>query len=143
MLTLNVIKKNSNKILLAVGAIAAISIIFVCIKCYKTKSSDTEDKFLEEDDNNNQSSDDKDDKLIIMLFYADWCGHCKQFKPEFDKFQEQLKVEVDDSKYEVKLMNADDDSVQPEMGKYGVTGFPTLLCENKKTKESCPYPSFE
>ena len=66
---------------LGAGAIAAISIIFVCIKCYKTKSSDTEDKFLEEDDNNNQSSDDKDDKLIIMLFYADWCGHCTAQKP--------------------------------------------------------------
>lgn len=30
-------------------------------------------------------------KKQVILYYADWCGHCKQFKPEWEKFKKIAK----------------------------------------------------
>jgi|TARA_B110000114_G_C14991394_1_gene356756 thiol:disulfide interchange protein len=63
----------------------------------------------------------KDKQLV--LFYANWCGHCKTMKPEWDKASQEIgeekmiKLDVGDGKPEQKLM----------MEKYGVQGFPTIL----------------
>jgi thiol-disulfide isomerase/thioredoxin len=28
--------------------------------------------------------------IKTTLYYANWCGHCKRFEPEWDKFSEQI-----------------------------------------------------
>lgn len=32
------------------------------------------------------------EKPCVVLVYASWCGHCKTFKPEFQRFAEKVKV---------------------------------------------------
>jgi len=49
----------------------------------------------------------QDDKQLV-LFYADWCGHCKKMKPEWDEASNELgnnkmmKINVGDGTEEQK-----------------------------------------
>ena len=62
----------------------------------------------------------------LKLFYADWCGHCKRFKPVFDG---ELKQLVSSSNIPVKLEAVDCDRNPQMASKYNVSGFPTLILE--------------
>ena len=57
-------------------------------------------------------------KRTMLMCYADWCGHCKQFKPTFLKAAEKLPS------VEWSLLNEKGNA--PVMKKLGVTGFPTV-----------------
>lgn len=72
----------------------------------------------------------------LVLFYADWCGHCKKLKPDWDEAatavgsEKMIKVNVGDGTPEqVKTMNT-----------YGIKGFPTILAFENGTV-SGPFPS--
>ena len=79
--------------------------------------------FVREESNDNMAK--------LKLFYADWCGHCRKFKPIFDG---DLKKLINNSNIPVKLETIDCDTYPEEASKYGVTGFPTLILEvNNKT----------
>jgi thioredoxin-related protein len=34
----------------------------------------------------------KTEKAILTFYYADWCGHCQKFKPEWEKLKNYLKT---------------------------------------------------
>ena len=63
----------------------------------------------------------KDKQLV--LFYANWCGHCKKMKPLWDSASQEvgnekmIKVDVGEGTSEQKKM----------MEKCDVQGFPTIL----------------
>ena len=39
---------------------------------------------------NNMSGGTKSD-IKVILFSADWCGHCKKFKPDWEKLKKKLR----------------------------------------------------
>lgn len=63
---------------------------------------------------------------VIVLYHAEWCGHCKDFMPEWQKFIAVMK-----NKPEVNCMTAEVESANlgllPEAG---VEGFPTIRYYN-------------
>ncbi len=61
------------------------------------------------------------DKGKIILFYADWCGHCQQFKPVWEKIKRKMGRKV-------QFEEVDDENVF-EINKYGVQGYPTIIAE--------------
>ena len=56
----------------------------------------------------------------LVLFKAEWCGHCKNFKSTWDKLQSELKNEVE-------FVTYDADQHKEIMTKYNIQGFPTLI----------------
>ena len=84
-------------------------------------------------DNNNLNNtiipvQNLDDKTKVYLFYADWCGHCKHYKPIFNDFKDKVK---DDNNIVIIEVNADDDIPDKNTiyKKYDVDGFPTTIIE--------------
>ena len=58
----------------------------------------------------------------LSLFKADWCGHCKHFKPTWA----DLKSKYDKIKY-----NEYDADVNPDIIKnFNISGFPTIMLKH-------------
>jgi protein disulfide-isomerase A6 len=81
---------------------------------YKAKYINLQNKLNKRGGGNNQ--------VNIILFKADWCGHCKSFKPTWEKI-----TELYNKKYNFIVYDAD---TQKEIfKKYEVDAFPTILIE--------------
>lgn len=72
--------------------------------------------------NGSQKGGGENDKKDIILFKAEWCPHCKHFKPIWKKLENEFK-----GKY--NFITYDSDSNKDEMKKYNITGYPTLMSE--------------
>ena len=70
---------------------------------------------------NNMSGGTKSD-IKVILFSADWCGHCKKFKPEWEKLKKKLS-----NKY--TFINYKD--TDKETTEWKINGFPTIYIANK------------
>lgn len=58
-------------------------------------------------------------KPVVILFYAPWCGHCKAFHADYERFAQLVKGTV-----RVGAINADAHSQVAQQ--FGVRGFPTI-----------------
>ena len=61
----------------------------------------------------------------LVLFYADWCGHCKKIKPVWDETATEVNAD------EVKMIKVNcgegTEKDQEVMKKYNVDGYPTII----------------
>jgi thiol-disulfide isomerase/thioredoxin len=89
--------------------IATLISVFVVFNLYKMQNKSAE-KFSE-------------DVKKVFFIYADWCGHCTRFKPEWDKFKEES------AKNNVKAfaLNVDDESNTAFIEMNKVSSFPTII----------------
>jgi len=63
----------------------------------------------------------KEGETCIVEFYAPWCGHCKQLKPEYEKLSKMLKGQIG-----VYAVDASEDQNRPIAQRFGIQGFPTI-----------------
>ena len=70
----------------------------------------------------------------LVLFYADWCGHCKNIKPVWDSASKKISNE---NVKMVKVNCGEDNSKHTQIvEKYNIQGFPTIkLLNNGKVEE--------
>jgi len=66
----------------------------------------------------------KEDKLLV-LFYADWCGHCKTVKPVWKEASK--KANEDGTKMIMVNVGNKTHEEQALIDKYEIDGFPTIL----------------
>jgi protein disulfide-isomerase-like protein len=70
-------------------------------------------------------------KKAMVLFHAPWCGHCKNFMPEWDQISSEAESKLDESTTVVLKVDCGDsqnNSTHAEiMEKYGIKGYPTIM----------------
>ena len=73
-------------------------------------------------------------QLWVVEFYADWCGHCKQFAKGYEKAATNLKGVV-----RFGAVNADSSSARKTSQSQGVQGFPSVKVYVPGTGQRNPY----
>ena len=79
------------------------------------------------------SPDDLEDEVsgqkTVVLFHADWCGHCKNFVPQWDKLTSSWENQESDVKImKVECVKPNEKKEHSEiMEKYNIKGYPTIL----------------
>eukprot|EP00730_Choanoeca_flexa_P005603 TRINITY_DN11984_c0_g3_i1.p1 TRINITY_DN11984_c0_g3~~TRINITY_DN11984_c0_g3_i1.p1 ORF type:complete len:585 (+),score=149.67 TRINITY_DN11984_c0_g3_i1:40-1794(+) len=74
------------------------------------------------DDNLTSALEEDPDKIWLVEWYAPWCGHCKQLKPEYEEASRQLHS----STPSVALAAIDATVHSETAGEHDVQGYPTL-----------------
>ena len=74
----------------------------------------------------NMSGGSNVSKPSVYLFKADFCGHCANFIPTWDKLQQKYKGK------NVDFITYDSDKHGDMMQKYNIMGFPTIMMETNK-----------
>ncbi len=72
-------------------------------------------------------------KQELILFKADWCGHCKNFKPVWEKLTGDFnKVEYDADKDKSIIARYKEEG-------FPIQGYPTIMLKDKKTNTMVEY----
>lgn len=75
----------------------------------------------------------------VIVCKADWCGHCKQAAPEFEKLMAASPLTLKDgTKVTVKVLDADRN--KDEIKQYNVRGYPTILIGDGSNMTEYPGP---
>lgn len=61
----------------------------------------------------------------FVMYYADWCPHCKPLKPIFKEWSKDGSVQVNGKTVFLEMVEADADA--EKVSKAGVKGFPTFI----------------
>ena len=110
--------KNLYKILIL---LAILGILYFVHQHFLVKEgfSVTAEKFEEEIDG----------KKALVLFYAEWCGHCKTFMPQWDEISKEInKSESGVTLLKIECGDASNNEKHAEiMKKYSIGGYPTIF----------------
>ncbi len=69
---------------------------------------------------NNKMIGGGQEKLDLFLFKAEWCGHCKAFKPVWEELQQKFRTKYNFYTY-------DNEENKNEMKQWEIRGFPTII----------------
>ena len=72
------------------------------------------------------------DTNTFTMYYADWCGHCKKIKPEFETFMKTGPITVDGTTCKIRMVSPEKEP--DEAAGKPIKGFPTFLLETTDGK---------
>jgi thiol-disulfide isomerase/thioredoxin len=64
---------------------------------------------------------------MFTLFYANWCGHCKNMKPQWEAAANKVNTGQDKKMVMVNVGDQDDASQEQLRKEYNIRGYPTIV----------------
>lgn len=117
--------KTTTLIFVIIILLTVLSLTYFYKSCYQPTLSDCNCSSDYTDIKNNYPEKFTPEKTHkLCLYYAPWCGHCKNLKPTW----EELKKELKDGTIEIIDYNCDTNS---ECKKNNISGFPTIIFHKK------------
>lgn len=111
------------------GAIVLVSLLFIVLGYYTYKQYANGKTTFNANREHTQKDQNSNKTATLMLFYVDWCPHCKTAKPEW----ESLKSEYDGKTingYTVLFIEynctTETEEISELMNKYNIEGYPTI-----------------
>lgn len=83
------------------------------------------------------AADATDDGRVCVLYYADWCGHCQNLKPEWNKGVDASERRGGGHKW--LAVDCGTDEGQAAADRQGVRGFPTVHLHHRYTSMPEPF----
>ena len=111
--------------------ILVILFIFIIFYFYRqsTSNSSNSSSYTINRENMNNQNGNKPNNAELILFYVDWCPHCKTAKPEWDSLKSQYEGKTING-YNVIFTeyNCTNESAEIEqlMNKFKIEGYPTV-----------------
>ena len=72
-----------------------------------------------------KDEEDGDKTVEIYFFYVDWCPHCKNAKPEWAAFKEQIGTGSVNG-HKISFIEVDCEKEKGMAAQWGVKGYPTI-----------------
>jgi thiol-disulfide isomerase/thioredoxin len=95
-----------------------IGVLYLICKRSRNKSPSSYFGAMSEEISTDDSKADAITDDTVLIFYADWCGHCKKSMKDF-------KDAVSQGNGKIVLINSDE---EPDLvKKYGIKGYPTIM----------------
>lgn len=109
-------------VMLVIGIAFIIGISYFVYNQFKTKT-------VYSVENDEEGMVDSKKNANLMLFYTDWCPHCRTAKPEWESLKSEYDGKVVNG-YTLVMSEYDGESKTPEvqelLDKYNVEGWPTI-----------------
>ena len=116
---------NKKYVLYAIAVIVFIIVCYICYVYFTKKSTQSNDEYVA----NRRYKEGELKSAELILFYVDWCPHCKTAKPEWDKVKEQYQGKAING-YTILMTehNCTEDSAGNEelLNRYKIEGYPTI-----------------
>lgn len=116
---------NKKYVLYAIAVIVFIIVCYICYEYFTKKSTQTSDEYVA----NRRYKEGELNSAELILFYVDWCPHCKTAKPEWDKVKEQYQGKSING-YTILMTehNCTEESAGNEelLNRYKIEGYPTI-----------------
>ena len=112
---------DSSNTILIVGMLLMFLVVYYYMYISNQKSESFTNPQLSETDLKPAKNE-----VVLGLFYADWCPHCRDFKPEWKKAQDELNGTKVGSGLKAKLVSVDCEANPDLAKKYEIQGYPTI-----------------
>lgn len=108
-------------LMLAIGLLAIIGISYFIYSLVKPKTTYSVE--------HEEGMTDSGKTAHLMLFFTEWCPHCRTAKPEWESLKSEYEGKVING-YTIVMTEYDGESKAPEvqelLNKYDVQGWPTI-----------------
>lgn len=107
-----------------------IAVVIVCIISYFVYKNYMSSKVVYDANRENNEQEETTDKVAhLMLFYVDWCPHCKTAKPEWNALKEEYDGKVINGYtvvFEEYNCTEESSEIEDLMNKYKIEEYPTI-----------------
>lgn len=104
--------------------------IIVCVISYFVWNNYISSKINHDSNREHNEQDENSNKVAnLMLFYVDWCPHCKTAKPEWNELKEQYDGKnINGYTIVFEEYNCTEESSEIEeiVNKFNIDGYPTI-----------------